>query len=234
MSHAWWALVLSGWLCWGTSHAGGLQSTIDMASGASAGLYRFDIGPQPLSAAVKAFSDATGQSLLVDERLLVGKMSPGVRGEFTTEDALRRLLAGTGLRERYASDKAFTLESFDSANERSTNEHSSPDESDTAWEVYGASLQASLEQELCRVPDAKPGGYRLALQVWVDEEGRVNRVRLLGSTGLQARDAAISQALEGIRVAPPPSGLGQPMTLLLLPTGKSHALHCDTPVAARG
>jgi len=233
MSHTWWALVLSGWLWWGASHAGGLQSTVGMSAGASAGLYAFDLGEQPLSAAVKAFSDITGQSLLVDERLLAGKMSPGVRGRFTAEDALRRLLAGTGLRERYASDKAFTLESFDRDGAGPAGANGAAAESDTIWEVYGASLQASLERELCRLPDAKPGSYRLALQVWIDADGVVNRVRLLGSTGLQTRDTAISQALVGIRVEPPPAGLDQPMTLLLLPAAKSHALRCDTPIAAR-
>lgn len=233
MSHAWWALALSGWLWWGASHAGELRSTVDVAADASASLYRFDIGLQPLSAAVKSFSDVTGQSLLVDERLLAGRMSPGVRGEFTAEDALRRLLAGTGLRERYASEKAFTLESFDSAAAQASGDAESPDSSNAIWEAYGASLQASLERELCRVPGAKPGSYRLALQVWVDDGGRVNRVRLLGSTGEQARDAAIDRVLEGVKVEPPPAGLGQPMTLLLLPTGASHAWHCAAPVASR-
>lgn len=233
MSQAWWALVLSGWLCWGTSHAGGLQSTAGTAAGTAVGLYQFDIGPQSLSAAVKAFSDITGQSLLVDERLLIGKASPGVRGEFSAEDALRRLLAGSGLRERYASDKAFTLESSGGNAPQGVSDNGSQGAGDDTWNVYGATLQASLEQELCRVPNAKPGTYRLALQVWIDDEGRVDRVRLLGSTGLQTRDAAISGALEGVRLEPPPAGLDQPMTLLLLPAGKSHAPTCGAPVASR-
>jgi hypothetical protein len=35
-------------------------------------------------------------------------------------------------------------------------------------------------------------------------------------------------------VEPPPAGLGQPMTLLLLPANKSHPLRCEAPVASRG
>ena len=233
MSHAWWVLVLSGWLCWGTSHAGGLQSSAGTAASTAAGIYQFDIGPQPLSAAVKAFSDITGQSLLVDERLLLGKVSPGVRGEFAAEDALRRLLAGTGLHERYASDKAFTLESSGGNGTQSMGESGSQSANDDAWEGYGAAVQASLERELCQLPNAKPGTYRLALQVWIDDEGRVDRIRLLGSTGIQTRDAAISGALEGVRLEPPPAGLDQPMTLLLLPAGKPHAATCGAPVASR-
>jgi TonB family protein len=182
---------------------------------------------------VKAFSDITGQSLLVDERLLLGKVSPGVRGEFAAEDALRRLLAGTGLHERYASDKAFTLESSGGNGTQSMGENGSQAANDDAWEGYGAAVQASLERELCQLPNAKPGTYRLALQVWIDDEGRVDRVRLLGSTGIQARDAAISSALEGVRLEPPPAGLDQPMTLLLLPAGKPHASTCGAPVASR-
>jgi hypothetical protein len=232
MSHAWWALVLSGWLCWGTSHAGGLQST-DMVADSASGLFRFDIGEQPLSGAVKAFSDVTGQSLLVDERLLVGRMSPGVRGQFTAEDALRRLLAGSGLRERYASDKAFTLEAYARGSSDASGEAASNDADDGAWELYGAQLQDELERALCRLPNARPGSYRLALQLWIGSEGKVARVRLLGSTGQQSRDDSIQHALDGLAVDSPPVGLSQPMTLLLLPADKSHPSHCAAS-SARG
>jgi hypothetical protein len=193
------------------------------------GLVSFDIGPQPLSSAVRAFSDVTGQALLVDERLLVGRMSPGARGEFTPEDALRRLLAGTGLRERYTSDKAFTLMSSVDANRDVTGAAPMPpveERADTLVASYGAALQTAVEAALCRTPLTRPGEYRLALQVWVDGSGEVHRLRLLGSTGRAERDQAVESVLGGLRVDPPPPGLAQPLTLLLLPADASRPARC--------
>jgi len=193
------------------------------------GLVSFDIGPQPLSSAVRAFSDVTGQALLVDERLLVGRMSPGARGEFTPEDALRRLLAGTGLRERYTSDKAFTLMPSVDANRDVTGAAPMPpveERADTLVASYGAALQTAVEAALCRTPLTRPGEYRLALQVWVDGSGEVHRLRLLGSTGRAERDQAVESVLGGLRVDPPPPGLAQPLTLLLLPADASRPARC--------
>jgi hypothetical protein len=230
MSHAWWALVLLGWLSWGTGHAMGQQTTnAAVAAKPSRPLLRFDIERQPLSTAVKAFSEVTGQSLLVDERLLLGRVSPGVRGEFTADDALRRLLAGSGLRERYASDKAFTLEPIDARPDQRVavaDDGDAMSRAEAMTEAYAASLQAALEQRLCRAPGAHPGGYRLALQVWIDDAGMVGRVRLLGSTGQQERDGAIRQALDGLHVEMPPAGVEQPLTLLLLPASQSRPARC--------
>jgi len=193
------------------------------------GQMSFDIGPQPLSTAVRAFSDVTGQALLVDERLLVGRVSPGARGEFTPEDALRRLLAGTGLRERYTSDKAFTLMpsvDTDMGVASMAPAVAAADTPDTVVASYGAALQSAVEAALCRTSLTRPGEYRLALQVWVDGSGQLQRLRLLGSTGGEERDKAIESVLGGLRVDPPPPGLAQPLTLLLLPADASRPAHC--------
>lgn len=236
MSQAWRALVFVFWLSWGTGHAVEVQTATDADGASSPAPVRFDIGPQPLSSAVKAFSDVTGESLLVDERLLVGRVSPGVRGVFTAEDALKRLLAGSGLRERYASDRAFTLEPQESPRREVPSGAQMPaaEAADPVAESYAASLQDALENALCRVDGAQPGSYRLALQLWIDGGGEVAKVRLLGSTGQPPRDAAIQAALGALRLDPPPAGIEQPLTLLLLPAGAARRAHCGTPAAARG
>ena len=229
MRYARWALVAACGLCWGTGHAVEQQATDQPPAGEARGRLHFDIGPQPLSTAVRAFSDVTGQALLVDERLLVGRVSPGARGEFTAEDALRRLLAGTGLRERYTSDKAFTLMPAGEARPAAPAAAASAWTDDAADPIvvnYGAALQAAVESALCRSPATKPGAYRLAMQVWVGASGELQRLRLLGSTGLAARDEAIQAALTGLRVDAPPAGLAQPLTLLLLPADASRPAHC--------
>lgn len=229
MKYARWALMAACGFYGGTGHAFEQQAADVGPAEDMRGLVSFDIGPQPLSSAVRAFSDVTGQALLVDERLLAGRMSPGARGEFTPEDALRRLLAGTGLRERYTSDKAFTLMPSADANRDVTGVAStmpSADNADTVVASYGAALQMAVEAALCRTPLTRPGEYRLALQVWVDSSGELHRLRLLGSTGRAERDNAVESALSGLRVDPPPPGLAQPLTLLLLPADAWRPARC--------
>lgn len=229
MKYARWALLAACGVCGGAGHAMEQQVAEMGPVGDVRERLSFDIGPQPLSTAVRAFSDVTGQALLVDERLLVGRVSPGARGEFTPEDALRRLLAGTGLRERYTSDKAFTLTpSVDNGVGAISMAPaaSSPEPVDTIVASYGAALQTAVEAALCRTEVTRPGDYRLALQVWVDGAGELHRVRLLGSTGQAARDKAVQAVLGGLRVDPPPPGLAQPLTLLLLPADASRPAHC--------
>lgn len=229
MKYAGWTLVVACGFWWGAGHAVEWQAAeVGPVEGAR-GRLRFDIGPQPLSTAVRAFSDVTGQALLVDERLLVGRVSPGARGEFTAEDALRRLLAGTGLRERYASDKAFTLmlSGEGAAAEATAAPAMVAGESANAVTTgYGAALQAAVEAALCASERTRPGAYRLALQVWVAPSGELHRVRLLGSTGEIERDQAVEAALGGLRVDAPPAGLAQPLTLLLLPADASRPARC--------
>lgn len=70
----------------------------------------FDIPAQPLIPALLTFSDATGIQLFFDSTLARGLSSPGVAGTFTPEDALRRLLAGTGLTYRFTNPTTVTLE----------------------------------------------------------------------------------------------------------------------------
>ena len=228
MKYARWALLAACGLYGGAGHAAQQVAELGPA-GDMRGLVSFDIGPQPLSTAVRAFSDVTGQALLVDERLLVGRVSPGARGEFTPEDALRRLLAGTGLRERYTSDKAFTLmpaADTDMGVASMAAAASSAETADVVEASYGAALQSAVEAALCRTPLTRPGEYRLALQVWVDGSGQLHRLRLLGSTGREERDQAVESVLGGLRVDPPPPGLAQPLTLLLLPADASRPARC--------
>ena len=56
-----------------------------------------DLPVQPLAEAIKALARATGVSIAADSALLAGRTAPAVRGRLTPEDALTRLLAGSGL-----------------------------------------------------------------------------------------------------------------------------------------
>ncbi|WP_207553565.1 TonB-dependent siderophore receptor [Teichococcus deserti] len=60
----------------------------------------FAIAPQPLGAALAQFSRATGLQASAPAALLEGRRSPGASGNLSAPEALRRLLAGTGLAGR--------------------------------------------------------------------------------------------------------------------------------------
>ena len=59
-----------------------------------------DISPQPLSDALRAFSRQTGLQFFADSDLTRGMTAPAVSGRMTADQALRQLLAGTGLSYR--------------------------------------------------------------------------------------------------------------------------------------
>ncbi|WAC26933.1 TonB-dependent receptor domain-containing protein [Ancylobacter sp. SL191] len=73
------------------------------AQGASAGAVAtngalsLDIRAQPLGAALTAFADQAGLRLLFPSSLVAGRTSAALVGRFTREEALARLLGGTGL-----------------------------------------------------------------------------------------------------------------------------------------
>lgn len=76
---------------------------------AQAGARTFDIPPQPLSQALIRFGRETGLELFFDDAIVRGVTSPGARGSLTREQALDRLLSGTGLTYRFANASTVTL-----------------------------------------------------------------------------------------------------------------------------
>jgi iron complex outermembrane receptor protein len=81
----------------------------DLVHAQPIGSYVFEIPPQPLDSALKAF--ATGANLLLsyEAELTAGRLSPGVSGTYTPEEGLRVLLDGTGLEHRFVNDRTVTL-----------------------------------------------------------------------------------------------------------------------------
>ncbi len=91
-----------------------LDPVATMAQGApapaSASMRDFAIPRQPLDAALTAFSAATRLQVLVPGDMVRGVVSPGVSGNLTAADALRGLLAGTGLAARFVDADTITLQ----------------------------------------------------------------------------------------------------------------------------
>ncbi len=58
---------------------------------------RFNIPPQPLSQALNQLALQSNREILFSPGLTAGRRSPALTGVFTAEEALTRLLAGSGL-----------------------------------------------------------------------------------------------------------------------------------------
>ncbi|WP_049794674.1 TonB-dependent siderophore receptor [Methylomonas methanica] len=77
-------------------------------AGASAKRH-YQIGSGSLSHALSQFAGSAGILLSVNARLTDGKSSPGLQGEYSVEEGLRKLLSGTGLVHTYTGDNTVTL-----------------------------------------------------------------------------------------------------------------------------
>ena len=73
-------------------------------------LYRFDIPSQSLTSALNRFIDITGWEVGMPAALAQGRLSGALSGQLNAEQALQRLLAGTGLGYRLLSPGSAMLE----------------------------------------------------------------------------------------------------------------------------
>jgi outer membrane receptor protein involved in Fe transport len=79
------------------------------ASGQPRDRYRFDQPAETLSQALKDVAVRTGRNLVAPDDLVQARQAPPLSGSFTAEEAISRLLEGTGLRYR-AVDGALVIE----------------------------------------------------------------------------------------------------------------------------
>ncbi len=71
---------------------------------------QFDIAPGTLESVLKTFSEVTGWRVLTTNDTIRNLASPGVSGVLTTEQALKRLLAGTGVTYRFTAPETVSLD----------------------------------------------------------------------------------------------------------------------------
>ena len=196
----------------------------------------FDIAAQRLGDAIAAYSKATGLDILIDGGQ-AQRLSGTVRGTFTAMEALEAMLAGTGLEARPASATSVVIRASRGAGgtalppsavaERM--EESGFKEGEVLHQSYAAQDQQALNGTLCASTQTRPGSYRLAMQLHVDARGVVDRFRLLSTTGVSDRDAAIQIRLRGLSVgSPPPPSLPQPLVILMLPEGPGAWSDCES------
>ncbi|WP_099790411.1 STN domain-containing protein [Variovorax sp. 54] len=196
----------------------------------AAGRIAFDLPAQPLATAVQVYAQATGQSVFFDGQLTAGLESAPLHGVFTPREALQRLLAGTRLAARHTDARTFTLVEAEASPPAVVTTPAAPA---IAMSPRDARVvQQALERTLCRWPHARPGTYRALVQLWVGPSGHVRRTRLLSSTGLAQRDAALEAAMNTLVFDRPPEGeADQPLTVLLLPRTGDRPDVCDAAVS---
>ena len=91
-----------------TLRAAVLFTGLVMLAGARAAT--LDIAAQPLDDALAELAEDTGVQLIYDATITAGKRSPALSGDYAIDQALTRLLAGSGLRHRRNDDGSVTLE----------------------------------------------------------------------------------------------------------------------------
>jgi hypothetical protein len=180
-----------------------------------------DIPVQPLGAAISRYGNATGRDVLYDANLACGRLSSEVRGALAPDEALKKLLAGTGLEAELVTGKTFVLLPVPASPQ--SRQTSSPEHR----HYYGL-IQAGITDALCEAPGAHPGRYRFTAKLWIAPDGAVVRSRRIGSTGTPQRDHEIDAALRRVQLnkAPPP-GFQQPVIILIVPQGPGVTRGCD-------
>jgi hypothetical protein len=205
----------------------------------AAGLIHFGLSAQPLGQALDAYEHIARQDVLIDGYLLRGRMSAPVEGEFTRSDALRQLLAGTGLEAHFTGANAAVVV-LSSSPERPSDARSQAS-SDAVPSVgmfasdidgvgdhvaYAELVQSRLTDALCQSPETRPGAYRMVVQLNIDASGAVIDSKVAGPSDPQ-RKAAVARIARGLVLGEgPPAGLGQPITILLRPLGNGIAPGC--------
>lgn len=79
------------------------------AQAQSARAQDFNIASQPLNRALRALADQSGVQLAYRTAIASGTVAPAVRGSMTTEQALARLLAGSGLSYSFTNANTVTI-----------------------------------------------------------------------------------------------------------------------------
>jgi outer membrane biosynthesis protein TonB len=187
--------------------------------------FEFDIPAQPLAGALEAYGNITGRDVLFNSNLTVDRRSSAVRGTHTPDAALSSLLQGTGLAAQYATRNSFVLLAAPA--------DTVADPRGAVTQYYGR-IQLSLQRALCASSEARPGGYRIAMRLWIDAAGNVSEYERLGSTGTSRIDEGIDRTMRGLRVGePPPATLGQPVSIVIQPDAPGVTMGCERPAIGR-
>jgi TonB family protein len=181
----------------------------------------FDIPAQALATALDRFSELSGHAALFSSTLAAGRMSSPVLGRYTPKTALQLLLAGSGLDvEEISTGQVATFVLKPAAKPPDADAMPAPDSAaaHAGLDNYDGLIQAKVWASICADRRTASGSYRSLLRFQVDAAGRIERARLLGSSGDRRRDRLLLTLLQNVQVGrPPPPDMAQPVTMLILP-----------------
>lgn len=88
----------------------------------------------------------------------------------------------------------------------------------SAYAWYGGLIKSEILERLGDVKQARAGSYAVGVRIWVREDGTVERVRVVQSSGNPEWDRAIETALSRMtRISqPPPADMPQPVSLRIV------------------
>ncbi len=88
----------------------------------------------------------------------------------------------------------------------------------SAYTWYGGLIKNEILELLGNVKQSRAGQYAVAVRIWVREDGSVERVRIVQSSGNAEWDKAIETALSRMtRISqPPPADMPQPISLRIV------------------
>jgi hypothetical protein len=199
------------------------------------GIVHFDLPVQPLAQALLAFGRVSELAVLAPAPLLDGRVSAAVVGDYLPREALQRVLTGTGLEARFTGpDEALIVASpvelppAPATASENVGELAIDGIGEEGEQLaYAAMIQARLTEALCALSATRPGNYRLVAQLRLDARGAVAAARVVTSTGLGSRDAAIERVMRTLSLdSAPPAALPEPVTILLRPTGNGVHVNC--------
>ncbi|MBO9356991.1 hypothetical protein GG851_23625 [Bordetella petrii] len=183
-----------------------------------ADLILFDMPRMPLHDALQRYSSLTGRSVLYDSGQVTDRWSSPLKGRYTADAALRALINASGMQARFASDRAFMLTPISSGRPAlGQATHVDP----AAHPQFYGQLQARVKRALCADATLESGAYRLALRFRVDAAQTIEQLQV-HATGRADLEPRIQARLQGLPLGvTPPSGVPQPILLLIAPR-KSH------------
>ena len=119
--------------------------------------YHFDIPAEALSQALRAFGQTAGEQIIFTEDLVSGLTFSGLRGDFSAEVALQRLLQGTGLMAERSPTGVIMIRRAARSTKRDKERTSPATLVDPGEQVSTAGTSAPAPQQAA-------GGYQMQLQ----------------------------------------------------------------------
>jgi len=89
----------------------------------------------------------------------------------------------------------------------------------SAYAWYGNQLSNKIREKLESELRTKGGSYDATIRIWQREDGSIERVRVVRSSGSPEKDRAVESSLPQVTLEPPPPGMPQPIQLHIVLRG---------------